>query len=151
MLFGGGELNHGARPDTWIYGAYTPADAQPIGAGCAGSAGVPVLTSDRPRLGRERFALELRSARPLSACVFAWSTNPQSLAVGGGCTLYLAEPMIPVPAISNGAGFANAHISIPPVAAWRGLTLYAQAVVADPQGPVFGLAFSAGRRLVLGD
>jgi hypothetical protein len=32
-----------------------------------------------------------------------------------------------------------------------GSSLYAQAFVADPQGPVLGLAFSAGRKLVLGD
>ncbi len=137
--------------DTWLYGALTPATNQPLGTACRGTSGLPILTTNDPVLGNPGFTLDLLSARPSSLCVFALSANPQTLALGGGCTLYLEEPLIPLPALSNGAGFATARLTLPLEVAWRGLPLYAQAVVADPLGPVFGLAFSAGRTLRVGD
>lgn len=110
-----------------------------------------MLTSGHPFLGNAHFTLDLMRARAASICVFALSLRQQSLALGGGCTLYVADPLVPLGVVSNGAGFASVRFAIPPDPVLRGLTIYAQAVVVDPSGPVAGLAFSAGRRLISGD
>jgi hypothetical protein len=46
---------------------------------------------------------------------------------------------------------ADSLLPIPLDMALRGAAVYAQAFVADPQGPVLGLAFTAGRKLLLAD
>jgi hypothetical protein len=55
-------------------------------------------------------------------------------------------------AATDPAGFAEtAPFALPLDNTLRGATLYAQAFVVDPQGPVLAVAASAGLRLVLGD
>jgi hypothetical protein len=136
--------------ETWLYGPLTRTTAQPIGSACAGSNGPPLLTSTEPYLGNPAFRLELTSARAAAPCVFGLSAGTQSLPIGP-CTLYLTQ-ILPLVAVSNGAGFASTpNLPLPLDITLRGATLYAQAFVVDPQGPVLGLAFSAGRKLVLGD
>jgi hypothetical protein len=145
VLFGGSYYS-----DTWLFGPLIPAIAQPFGTACAGSRGLPVLTSNAPYLGNPAFALDLLAARPASPCVFGVSSGTQSLPIGP-CTLYLRDPILPSLAVTNWAGFAEApRVAIPIDIALRGVTLHAQALVVDPQA-VLGLAFSAGLRLVLGD
>ncbi|MEO6594847.1 MAG: kelch repeat-containing protein, partial [Planctomycetota bacterium] len=45
MLHGGESTSTGASNDTWLYRTASPATAVAFGAGCAGSAGVPVLAN----------------------------------------------------------------------------------------------------------
>jgi len=136
---------------TWLYGPLTPAKAQVLGTACPGSRGRPILTSSDPYLGNPAFSLELLSARANAPCVFGLSTGTQSLPVGP-CTFYLKAPVVPLFASTNGAGFAESpKLALPADGALRGVTLYAQAIVVDPQGAAYGLAFTAGRKLVLGD
>ena len=52
---------------------------------------------------------------------------------------------------SPGGVAESARYALPFDLTLRGAVVYAQAFVADPQGPVFGLAFSAGARLTFGD
>ena len=52
---------------------------------------------------------------------------------------------------SNLLGFASVTVPIPLDPLLRGTLLYSQAFIVDPQGPVFGLAFTNGCRLVVGD
>ena len=83
--------------------------------------------------------------------MFGLSAGTQTLPIGP-CTLYLKDPIVLLAAVSNRAGFAETpSFALPIDLTLRGSSLYAQAFVADPQGPVLGLAFSAGRKLVLGD
>jgi hypothetical protein len=137
---------------TWLLGPLVRATAQPLGIGCLGTNGIPVLASNEAYLGNPAFRLQLRAARASSACVVALAAAPDNLAIGGGCTLYLKLPLVPWGGVTDAAGFIESPLlSVPMDAALRGVALYAQAFVADPQGPVLGLAFSAGRRLVIGD
>lgn len=137
--------------DTWLYGPVTRATSQPIGNGCPGSNGPPVLTSNDPYLGNPALRLELLSGRASSVCLFGLSTGTQSLPIGP-CTLYLRDPITALVAPTNWAGFAeSAPFALPLDISLRGATVYAQAFVMDPQGPMLGMAFSQGRRLVLGD
>lgn len=83
--------------------------------------------------------------------MFGFSTTSQSLPIGS-CRLYLRDPILPLFATTNAAGFAaTPAIQVPLDLTLRGTTLYAQAFVADPQGPVAGITFSQGLRLVSGD
>ncbi len=146
LVFGGDD----AFDDMWLYSS-TPAIAQPFGTACSGSSTPPILTSNSPYLGNPAFGLDLLSARASAACLFGLSAARQSLPVGP-CTLYLQNPIIPLPAVTNWAGFAESpRFALPLNINLRGVPLYAQAFVADPQGTALGLTFSAGLRLVLGD
>ena len=123
-----------------------------MGKPCSGSNGPPLLTSTAPYLGHPAFRLELLSGRPRSPCVFGFAAAPHNVPLGGGCTLYLKDPIVILPAVTNAFGFAeHASLPIPINLALGGATLYAQAFVDDPAGPALSLSFSAGRKLVIGD
>jgi hypothetical protein len=148
VLFGGAAGE--ASDDTWLFGPDTPAVAQPFGTACAGSSGAPVLTSSAPYLGNPAFALDLLSARAASPCAFGLSAATQSLPIGP-CTLHLLDPFLLALAVTNATGFATTPaIALPLDSTLRGVTLFAQAAVVDPQSTP-GIAFTAGRLLVLGD
>jgi hypothetical protein len=149
LVMHGGLVVPSTFGSTWLFGPTIRAVHQPVGFGCG--AQPPVLTSNAPRLGNSGFVLELLRARPNAPSAFGLSLGNQSLGLGGGCTLYLREPILPLFGSTNAFGFASANLPLPPDPLLRGLTLYAQAFVADPQGPVLGTTFSAGRRLVIGD
>jgi hypothetical protein len=150
LLFGGGgQLVLPA--DTWQLGPFVTAAATVTGVACLGTLGLPVLTSGEPYLGHLGFALDLAGARPSAPCVFGFAAAPANLAVGGGCTLYLAQPIVALTATANGAGFASLPLPVPADARLYGLELHAQGFVIDPQGAAFGLAFSAGRKLRIGE
>jgi hypothetical protein len=149
VLFGG-LYNLQRLTDTWTYGPLTRASAQPLGAGCQGTNGIPVLAANEPFLGNPAFTLDLLAARASSACVFGLARTSQSLPIGGGCTLYLKDTVFPLFAVTNASGFGTIKLPVPLDVGLRGATLFAQAIVVDPANPV-GLAFTAGRTLVLGD
>jgi hypothetical protein len=146
VLFGGY-----FHDETWLHGDLVPAAALSVGSACAGSNGLPVLTSTLPFLGNQAFLLELLGARPLAPCLFVLAADTQALQLGGGCTLYLKGSLLPLVALTNARGFASLRIAVPFDVSWRGASVYAQSVVVDPLAPFAGLALSAGRKLVLGD
>ena len=128
--------------DLWLYQRPLP---------CSGSSRAPVLTSTEPYLGHPAFELELIGARAVSVCLFGLSAGRQDQLIGT-CTLHLQNPVFPLVALSNKAGFAKSPTFVLPLdSRLRGLTYYAQAFVADPQGSALGVTFSAGLKLVLGD
>ncbi|MBK8977824.1 MAG: PD40 domain-containing protein [Planctomycetes bacterium] len=128
----------------------TPATAKAFGSGCTGD-DAPVLTSTRPQLGGPALSVDLHRARPRAPCLFGFSLGAQNQPVGGGCTLYLQSPIETVAAVANAAGFASCSVSVPDDIALRGLSLFLQAFAVDPQGPAFGLTFSNGVGLLVGD
>ena len=132
---------------TWVYGVV--ASTQSFGNACGGVSGPPTLTSNEPNLGNPSFRLDLSSALASSPCVFGISPTGQALQIGS-CALYLRELTTLLPAATSALGFATTTLPIPMTPTLIGATIYAQAFVVDPQAPVFGIAFSAGLRLVLG-
>lgn len=156
VLFGGHYMDlfgyHYYRDDTHLFGPVIRASASNYGSACAGTNGPPVLDGDAPYLGHQAFHLELRSARPSSPCLFVLAWNPANTPLGGGCTAYVTAPIALQSATTDATGFAAGPSStIPPLAALRGFTLHAQAVVLDPRGAWNGMALTAGRTLVIGD
>jgi hypothetical protein len=82
---------------------------------------------------------------------FCLAAASQSLALPGGCTLYVRDPIVPIVATTNALGVAAVKVPIPYDPGFLGGTVWAQAVCVDPAGPFAGLVFSGGRTLVLGD
>ena len=151
VLFGGAS-HDGVSSDTWVFGALRPANATALGTPCPGANGPPVLSSGTPYLGNSAFRLDLHAGRASSPCAFAFAAQSDRLALGGGCTLYLRGSIASFGAATDAVGFAAGPvIPLPADVALRGLTVYAQAFVVDPRGPVLGLAFSAGCTIVFGD
>jgi hypothetical protein len=140
----------GASADTWHYGPLTRASSDPLGTACPGTSGRPVLTTSEPYLGNAAFVLDVLGARAAAPCLFGLSRSSQSLAIGGGCTLYLKDTVFPSFAVTNAFGVASLMLPVPLDVSLRGAKLYAQAFVSDPRSAV-GIAFTAGRTLVLGD
>ena len=79
------------------------------------------------------------------------AAESDNLGLGGGCTLYLKRQLVPSATTTNASGFGSLRLAVPLDAALRGATVPAQAFVFDPLGGAFGLAFSAGRALSIGD
>ena len=151
VLFGGAGSWPKAYSDTWLYFPVTPATARPIGTACPGTSGPPLLISNDPYLGNPAFILDLLSARPSSVCAFFLADQQQNFPLGGGCTAYVNGTIVTLPVASNAFGFATTQLAVPLDITMRGAQLFGQALVLDPQGPVAGLAFSAGRGFVVGD
>lgn len=135
--------------NTWTYGEHAPTSTQVIGATCAGSLGPAILVTGEPYLGNRAFAIDLVSAHPNAACVFGLAAAAAARAVGG-CTLYLADPIMPVLAVTNAVGFATVRVPLPLDVRLRGAILHAQVFVDDPS-PIGPLAFTAARRILVGD
>lgn len=150
VVFGGrgsGNVVHGS---TWTGGAVVPAVSQMLGTACAGTRGFPRLASGLPARGNPACVVDLLDARSLSPCAFGLATATRSIPIGGGCTLYLDGTVVTVAASTNAIGFASVGLAIPADRTALGLSLFAQAVVLDPQA-VLGAAFTGARRLMIGD
>jgi hypothetical protein len=151
MLFGGeaGALGSNPQSDTWYFGALAAAGTTPSGIGCA-SGSAPALAAGLPFLGNAAFAIDLLGARGVAPCMFGFAPAPQSLAIGSGCTLYLAAPIVAAFAVTDAAGFASARATLPPDPHLRGAVLHVQALVLDPPAPL-GVAFTGRLTVSLGD
>jgi hypothetical protein len=118
------------------------ANVATFGTGCAGSNGTPVHGAiGLPRLGQS-YTLTLANARPSApAWLFlatqrtTWGGLPLPLDLGpfgaAGCVLQVPGTA-PFALGANSFGIANAPLSIPNVAAYCGLDVYSQFVIADP-------------------
>jgi hypothetical protein len=111
------------------------------------------MTAEVPWLGNQSFSVDLLAANASAPCVLGLAASPGNVAIGGGCTLWLDPQQLitSLLAAANTSGSASAQFAVPADPALRGQPFFAQWFVLDPQGPVLGLAFSAGRAFVLGD
>jgi hypothetical protein len=146
LLFGGYDS------ETWIYGS-TAALASAYGMACTGTHGRPLLTPfGTPRIGESGFAGDMVSVLPSTAVLFGFSTARGNVALGGGCTLYVASPFLLIGTASNASGFATLYLSVPKDLGLRGLNVCTQGFSIDPNGAFFGLlAMSTGLEIRLGD
>jgi hypothetical protein len=140
-------------PATWVFhdpGVRSAASWRRIGAACTGTNGPPLITAGVPFLGNPGFVLDLQSARPSSLCVIAVATATQNLALGGGCSLYVAGSVIAFPLASSAGGFATTRLRIPADASLVGHSVFAQGLVVDPLGAHAGLAITSGLQITFG-
>lgn len=136
---------------TRLLGNVVEPEVQRIGTGCPGANGIPQVFSDPPRLGDTSFNIELSAARGNSPTLFALSLTNQSAGLGSGCTAQLGGQIVTLLAVSSQLGHAQTAIPIPLSLSLRGLEIFGQAAILDPQGALSGIAVSGGLRLRIGD
>ena len=155
-FFWGGDAKHGYEPRVlsikWAGGTVVVE----YGAGCKGSAGIPQLSASggAPKLGNNKFALQLAKARAKSASALFVSGRPLDVALGkSGCRL-LIDPAVSVVEgrVTDANGRWTLPLPIPQNTAFVGLDLYWQAWIVDPNGALNppGLSSSNGLRTLLG-
>jgi hypothetical protein len=154
VLFGGLDPGSNGLADTWEYAIPPLATVNTFGAGCAGSAGVPLLAAQggaRPVLGAG-FPLELSSlpsnafvgiALGFSNAVWSGGTLPASLAAVGmpGCTLFISPDALFLTQASA-AGIAVHTLTLPNAPVFAGTTLFGQAMSLDPGVNALGAVVS---------
>lgn len=158
VMFG----NSGIR-DTWEYAPVTLAAATSYGAGCAGSAGTPVLAPSRellPWIG-ETFETALYSipggpvSTPFLVAGFsnaAWGSTPLPLNLSSigmtGCSLYASAEDTFV--LVNTGGLATWTAPIPAQRSLMGQPLFIQGLVLDVFANPLGVTVSNALELTLG-
>jgi hypothetical protein len=159
VLFGG-STGGTPRSDTWVYQTGAVATVTDVGAGCAGSTGVPSLTAATPPWLGESLDLAVGNLPPtasvvlgLGASVSAWESFALPLALdfagAPGCAITSA---LTVPlAIPSAGGTALWSTPIPADPALVGAVVYAQALVPDGAANPLGLVVSPSVCAVVGE
>lgn len=111
-----------------------------LGAGLAGTAGVPKLSGTGTLAAGSSCSLALASARPASPVTLVMGTSLLNAPLKGG--VLVPAPLLLVALASDAAGKLNLPFSMPPGVP-AGTALVLQAWVSDPAGP-HGLAASNG-------
>lgn len=134
----GGEVGFSPSNQTWLYGAtYTD-----IGAGCAGSNGVPAISSSSvPRIGGT-FSVDLNNmnatssiglmATGLSSTSWPFGALPANLSAFGltGCTGYTSADLIQLVGTTGGSG--KWTLTLPGSSTLVGVRFFNQAASIDP-------------------
>jgi hypothetical protein len=144
------------------YDSAFPASYAAIGAGCAGTAGVPVLDTalhDQPWLG-DWITVRVGALPAAAGAAFlltgfsttSWAGVPLPLSLAplgaGPCTLHVAADLtIPLPAANGEATWGTA---VPWEPALIGFELHQQALVPDPPANAFGWTLSNAATLRIG-
>jgi ELWxxDGT repeat protein len=143
--------------ELWVFdlGAPNGALAQNYGSSqCPGTANrTPRIAAfGLPTIGNGSFAIDCDNALPNSLAVLFAAQAP-SLAILDGCRVLLGLPATDLPAVlTTPNGTARTPFPVPANQALNGLQFFAQYVVLDPQGPLFGdFALSDGLWLRLGN
>lgn len=151
MTFGGVATGNVAIVETWRYGAFVAE----LGAGCAGSNGVPVLAATSvPRLGGA-FATSLgnlaNGAQLAAVAAGLFAANPPTPLDGfglPGCLLWTnIDAMVFLPVVG---GVMTASIGVPNSASLFGVTICEQGLSLDPGANAAGLIVSNAIQATLG-
>jgi hypothetical protein len=131
--------------------AYTdlPADEAEIGTGC-GTPTPRLVGEGLPIIANPDYRLDAHVAAG-APVLFAMDFAGNAVALGGGCTQYLAAPTTVGFRLADARGFAALPVPVPANPALRGLQVLAQIAALQPGGPLFGIALSAGLSMSVGD
>ncbi|MBK8100680.1 MAG: PD40 domain-containing protein [Planctomycetes bacterium] len=145
---------NGAVGDVFLRHPGSYAAALNYGTGCPGTGNVvpAIVPIGTPLLGNAAFAVGLLQGLPSSFALLVASLSPGSTPFSG-CTVWLGGNIVTVgfvPIDATGAAQVPFAISASPVA--LGITVYAQFLVADPQGPQNGgVTFSNALSILIGN
>jgi len=155
VAFGGVDANFTARTDTWQYGGLV----ESFGAGCLGTAGVPVLTASQgARLGQvfQSTMSHLHPAAPIAVTLIGTSSTnsgglplPADLGFLGlpGCTLYGSGDITQFD--SAGGGTSVDNLFIPNDQIYLGVEFFVTGVSLDTVNS-FGAVLSNALRCRVG-
>jgi hypothetical protein len=155
LLFGGAEANYTLHNDTWQFGA----SYQTFGVGCAGSNGIPALSSvGLPRIG-DSFSIVVRNLNPgaqaaliftgLSRTNWTYGALPADLTGFGltGCTIYTSAEVLNVVGAANGSAYLT--MNVPANVGLVGLRIHQQAASIEPGiNPAGYVVSNAGTALI---
>lgn len=138
VMFGGS--NNFLLGDTNEYAPMNPATFANFGAGCAGSAGTPAISSTAGLPWRgDQITVSLENLPPGNVTALAlgvsssqWGPVPLPLSLGSlapGCTVLASQELV-VP-LANPTGTASLSMTVPS-AAGPGSSFYLQGIVIDP-------------------
>ena len=159
VLFGGASGSY--LDDTWEYDSGIIARWTAFGAGCAGTAGTPLLrpaTQSLPVLG-STFTLEL-SRLPTSGIAAIsigfsdqqWNGQPLPFALGAigmtGCSLFASPDFLFI--VTATAGSASLPWPLPGNASLAGMTFFDQGFALDPGANALGAIVANAGKGVLG-
>lgn len=150
LLLGGNRQEYNGAylmfSEVWALDATTPAAVTTLGPGCGG-AQLPHLLPSAPHPGASAFTLDMNSASANAPTLFLLALGTGQIAIGGGCTSFVANPDLLTVAITNASGYASSHTAIP--LALLGMSFTAQAALLDSSTPR-GFALSEGLRITVG-
>jgi hypothetical protein len=136
-------------------GTFGGALAEPFASGCPGTANlVPAVSAQAlPMLGNAGFGARVTSARANSPAVMLLGAKRGSVALGGGCFLWLSLPIpLALSTLTDAGGSASIGLPIPNGIELLGAELFLQWAVADPSGAFAGVAsLSDGLHVVIGN
>ena len=89
----------------------------------------------------------MNSASANAPTLFLLALGTGQIAIGGGCTSFVANPDLLTVAITNASGYASSHTAIP--LALLGMSFTAQAALLDSSTPR-GFALSEGLHITVG-
>jgi len=155
VLFGGNSSGSYVQ-DTWIYRTPLPADVAPFGAGCAGSAGVPVLANapySLPWIGdtaRNRVNVAAGQLGALFVTSLASLPLPIDLGQIGmpGCLLFVLTDFVEFRTAQDGV--AEWTITIPNSPSLVAVRIRQQAFPLDVPSTPLGLVASNALLMTLG-
>lgn len=137
------------RRDARALGIALAPGLQDLGGRC--SAGVPPrLVTSTPYLGNSDFAVDIVDATPSALCIVGFATGAGNTTFGP-CTWHLPLGAPLLAAVANAGGGVRAPVPLPRHPALRGVTFYAQGVVAAQPGAFLGFDATAARQIVIGD
>lgn len=137
--------------EPWLapLGFFGAAAVDVLPGACAGSQGLPRLTSGYARRGDAGFAFTLDRARASAPGALLIGTSSDAVQVGS-CALRVA-PLASFGIQTDAAGTATIGLPVPSTPSLLGQSFTWQAVIADPAGALFGLAsVTDGVRTVIG-
>ena len=156
VLFGGLYPTGMGLADTWVLRTPSPASFTAYGAGCGGSAGVPVLSNapySLPWLG-DAFRTRVSSLAPTSSvALFATgvaSTAPVDLTPFGMPGCYGLVAVAAVDFALATAGVAEWSVTVPNSTTLNGVHLFQQAFVLESGANTAGVIVSNGGDIVVG-
>lgn len=157
VIYGGASANFSALTGTFEYGA----SYRLFGTGCAGSNGIPALsTASAPRIGTT-FGLQISNLATAASSAFVAtgisnSTSPLGalpLSLSGvgmpGCTLYVSADVLTL--VPASAGAASWSVAIPANALLINMPFFNQVASIDPAANLAGLTVSAAGAGVVGN
>jgi hypothetical protein len=132
-----------------IANGFAFASVEVYGAGKPGAAGVPIITSNLPVLP-SNWLLRIYNSVPNQFGIFVYGETDSALPFDGGTVL--ANPLILLIAMTDGIGYTDFPVALPPDPSLNGSSTYWQFWMPnDPGAAGMGWSSSRGLRMTMGN
>ncbi|MEO0652753.1 MAG: hypothetical protein AAFZ65_18915, partial [Planctomycetota bacterium] len=105
--------------------------------------------SGEARIGAP-FTVELTQAAPSSTAFLYLDLAGRPMDLGGGCSVYLPNPILSGMFPTDATGSLQLPFVIPGIPLLAGVNVWSQFLIVDPQGALNGASLSPALELVIG-